>query len=132
MVLLFKGKFIDWAVDRQALFHTLMIWLEWYWYFLWINSRVPLNRTRWFCEKYLSRSSKNYKNWWSSQVVSVDCKMKVLVVLTLLVGISLQSITPPNRRKVPSGVDPLSDKMVDFINRMDTTWKACDSPEQTC
>ena len=49
--------------------------------------------------------------------------MKVLLVLSVIIGLSLQTKLPAERRKVPSGVDPLSDKMVDYINRMDTTWK---------
>ena len=50
--------------------------------------------------------------------------MKTLLVLSVCVALSVQfALNPNERKKIPSGVDPLSDKMIDYINRLDTTWK---------
>jgi len=48
--------------------------------------------------------------------------MKLLIALTLL-GLAFAA-HPAQRLMVPSDIDPMSQKMVDYINHFNTTWKA--------
>ena len=56
--------------------------------------------------------------------------MKTLLMLSVCVVLSLQLALHQNERKIiPSDIDPMSDQMIDYINRLNTTWKVIDSFE---
>uniref|UniRef100_L7M824 Putative cathepsin b-like cysteine protease form 2 n=1 Tax=Rhipicephalus pulchellus TaxID=72859 RepID=L7M824_RHIPC len=44
--------------------------------------------------------------------------------MNFLLALSLFVVTPQDRVMVPPSVHPLSDEMIDFINKLNTTWKA--------
>jgi len=50
--------------------------------------------------------------------------MKVVSILAIFVTLVVGSLSESRRMMVPKTVDPLSQKMIDYINFMNTTWKA--------
>lgn len=49
--------------------------------------------------------------------------MKSLIVLVVLVGLTYGK---SQRTLVKSGLDPMSDEMIDAVNSLGTTWKVSD------
>lgn len=57
--------------------------------------------------------------------VNIKLKMKSIFAAILLAVCVVESMQATIRATIPEDVDPLSQKMVEYINQLNTTWKVC-------